>query len=296
MVAGPSIAERLARDLPLLSVPGHLISLLWGVITMGLCQASSLLKIAVEPVQRLIANNPVSDNDPDIGSEDCMRDALTPAGLCCLLWCFAAQGLRHRPLYTAIADKLAVLCHKIKWDDLADALWACATVDLSHPKFLEAAAERIVSEHGKVPGITFADAVRIAWAFTGALDRLTLQKDAVRLLLPPEILTGMLGSPGSVNMLPPIVWPLLQQVLAMQDCLHDKPNEQSQWLPLCVQLAAKHNKGRAGARLRAEVCEVLRENCSGQEVEMSFSAGILSSMLMQRCCHSGSRLTPSAGH
>jgi len=177
------------------------------------------------------------------------------------------QGVRHRGLFKALADLLVDETSTLPWSDLCDALWACAAVDLSHPGFLAAAAERIVSERGAAHGVCFTDIVRAAWSFTSALAKLALQSAAVRALLPPHIMSCAMAE-SNVDKHVPLVWPLLHQVLTIQQCFQD--HEYAEWREVAANRSAVLSRGRealrSGSRLRAEMRTALQANSVSAEV------------------------------
>lgn len=290
MGGATALAEHARRKLSDETDLSRLVGMLWGVTSAGLGNQLfpplSIFEVAAGSALQLVTRG-AGGSDAGAGSlaekDHTHGTALVTSELCCLLWSFAAQGLRHRPLFVAVVDRLVENIGRMPWNDFADVLWACATVDLSHSDFLVAAAERVVSERGAAHGVDFVDLVRAAWAFTGALDKLALQAAAVRALLPLQTLAGVFRSSSMADKQPPLVWPLLHQVLAVQDCLRDKSH--AEWLRVCAQRAAHLERGRAaksaGSRLRKEVRAALLTGAGGAQVagadgatvEISRSAG-----------------------
>lgn len=241
---GQTLAERGVQACFSVTSIAQLSRLLWGFVSSGFDHGQELFVAASEPALQLLQN---------------AVPAPSPSCLCCLLWCFAAQGVRHRGLFKAVADQLVEQTGRLPWSDLADALWACAVVDLSHPEFLAAAAERVVAERGAAHGVGFADIVRAAWSFTSALAKLALQSAAVRALLPPQTMASAMVT-DTVDNHPPLVWALLHQVLTVQECFQDQ--QYGEWRDLAANHSAGRSRGseaaRNGSRLRSEVRAALQ--------------------------------------
>jgi len=171
------------------------------------------------------------------------------------VWCLASEGARHQPLFAAVGDRLCAFCGELASNDLVDALWAFAASDVAHTAFFEAAALRFVEDAELCRSLTFTDAVRVAWAFSAALENLELQAAVVQLLLPPPLLINALSAGGEHTSMPACTWPLLHIVLTVHEALRNGPG--CSHLSLCAEQVAQQIRSKAGAGLRRELCAVL---------------------------------------
>lgn len=243
-IAGPAILQHAALSLAQLQSPEQVVGLIWGLVSAGLDDGMDVLKYSAPPLQKLLGG-----------------DVFSPQELCCLLWSFAAQGLRHRPVYLALADSLAGSVDKASWSDLADCLWALAASNVHHGPLSLAAGQRAAAGEGLEELVGVPDRLRIAWGLTALLEDLGLRAQAVQALLPADVLSGCFSA-EAVEAHPAWVWDLLQQVLLLQE----QPPE-VEWLELCAQHVAKGWRSEAAVQLRREVNALLAEGGSVKEEE-----------------------------
>merc|ERR1711865_167564 len=97
---------------------------------------------------------------------------------------------------------------------------------------------------------------------------------AVKSLLPPPTMASAL-KPEDVDRHPPFVWPLLQQVLSVQECFQDQ--QYGEWRALaadrCLGLGRGKAAAKAGSHLRSEVRAALQAKSETAVDKVSRVAG-----------------------